>query len=83
MTDRPSLPRAGSPLHHAIDQLTAVTLDVQHLRRQHHGVAPLDAAQISDALRQIENRLHALAEQLVALRDEASAAAEPAPESAR
>jgi hypothetical protein len=70
MTDRPSLPRAGTTLHHAIDQLTAVTIDLQHFRRQQRNAPPPDAQHVGEALRQIEDRLHELARLLVALRNE-------------
>jgi hypothetical protein len=69
MTERPSLPRTGTTLHHAIDQLTAVTIDLQHFRRQQRN-APPDAQHVGEALRQIEDRLHELARLLIALRNE-------------
>jgi hypothetical protein len=74
MTERPSpsLPRSGTTLHHAIDQLTAVTIDLQHFRRQQRNAPLPDARHVGEALTQIEDRLHELARLLLALRNEST-----------
>jgi len=61
-----------SPLHHAIDYLTAALLDVQSLRRWLEHCNSASSAEIDQRLTEIETWLRLLGATLTALHDDPS-----------
>ena len=61
-----------TPIHRALDSLTAAILELQQLRRRMAGDLPPDGAEIDQSLESLEERLHELAATLTALRAEAA-----------
>lgn len=59
------------PIHHAIDCLTGITLDVQRLHRSLVRDGAIDGA-ASAAFADVEAHLHVLGDLLAAIRDDAS-----------
>ena len=68
-----SAPHDGSPtpIHRALDSLTAAILELQQLRRRMAGEQPPEGAEIDQSLQSLEERLHELAATLTALRADA------------
>ena len=63
---------APTPIHRALDSLTAAILELQQLRRRMAGDQPPEGAEIDQSLESLEERLHELAATLTALRADAA-----------
>lgn len=59
---------APTPIHRALDSLTAAILELQQLRRRMAGGQPPQDEEIDQALGSLEDRLHELASILTVLR---------------
>jgi hypothetical protein len=67
-------PHDGSPtpIHRALDSLTAAIIELQQLRRRLAGEQPPEGTEIDQSLESLEERLHELAATLTALRADAT-----------
>ena len=61
-----------TPLHRALDSLTAAILELQQLRRRMTADHPPDDAEFDQSLGSVEERLHELAATLTALRTDSA-----------